>query len=458
MILSFGDRWLIRREYFGALAVDKTGEDRVLYLNRPAATIVELCIRAPRQLDDLVTWFGNDSRTTIQSLVHRQLLEADLVDTYRIIESSEIHDVVSTFDMLNPDYLTAPFEVNLYTTTRCNLNCKFCYLSADTRQQYGPNVMERTLLAKALSDCAEAGVMCVNFLGGEPFLDQQAIRYAIEHYYNRFLISITTNGTIAPDDYTLSLLSRPGVDVIVSIHSSKPEVHDFVTQATGAWHRAVHTLKRLTRAGVRTAVQMVLTRFTTKDDVIGLVRMARELGANGFYVNNMFPGSHMSLEEYVAIAMPPEDVRPIAEELNELRRHYSDSFYIFPKGTYLFAYNDEPIPNESGLDKYLWPVVDGLTSLEVMSDGQVFPGPVLLNGISEPVGNLREKTLYDVWHSTEMQQRRKRPTISYSPCRECVHVSVCGGGSGSISRVIAGRETAGDVRCPRVWRLLVQAN
>src|SRR5690349_14177834 len=57
--------------------------------------------------------------------------------------------------------------VQIHPTRRCNLRCLHCYSSSSPDQR---DMLDRALLADALSDCAAAGYHWASFSGGEPLM------------------------------------------------------------------------------------------------------------------------------------------------------------------------------------------------------------------------------------------------------------------------------------------------
>lgn len=449
MVVTLNRQWAVRLENFGGLAFDKTGKSRFHYLNKAAAVLLRLC-SSPRTREELLRQFPSGTDAVIDILIRKGILvEGEGVPLP--IELEEQKELARRINSLPSAYLSAPFEVNLYTTTRCSVACQFCYLSEETRHAYTPTRMSREVLHRLLEDCSQMGVFSVNFLGGEPFLDQEAISYALDKYLSDFIVAITTNGTVTPSEEFLDRLAQPGAHVTVSIHSSIPEVHDRVVRRPGAWTTAWDTVDRLVARGVRTVIQMVPTRANTGTDIIQLVNLAREKGAAGFALNTPYPGSHMSLADYAQMCPPPETFGPVVMELNRLRDLYGDSFYVFAKGTYAFVYEKATVAEESPFDKFLTQAGDGVTGLEVMPDGSIFTGTLSLNGVSEPAGNLANSDLQTVWNSAQMNALRSYTRQLEEPCSSCSYKEFCGGGNPLISHTLFNRDTGGDIRCPEVW-------
>jgi radical SAM protein with 4Fe4S-binding SPASM domain len=455
MFVRLNPRWSTRLEPFGGLAHYLHGHARLLALNVGAAVLVELVRRHPRRRADLLRVFPEPAGRVLDDLVERGLLIASPVEA-RAADTGEAErdEIVRLIDRHPKQCLSAPAEIDLYTTLRCNINCEFCYLSPETRRTYGPPRMDPDLLETLLGQAVEARVFSINFLGGEPFADPRSLEHALARYGDRMAFVVTTNGTLRPSARLLELLRQDTVTVQFSIHSMDPAVHDEVTRAPGAWAKAWANLTLLCEAGVDVFVQLVLTRLSTREDVLALCRAVRRLGARGLAINNLFPGSHMSLDESARYAMTPDRVGPLAVELNRLRAELGDAFYVFHKGTYAFVHEDVTPPRESDLDDFLTEPADGVTSLEILSDGAVYAGIGDLNGVGRPVGHLGRSSLRAIWSSPALDRVRGVVRTLHEPCASCRHRAFCKGGNPQISLQTVGKPSGGDLRCPTVWNYL----
>jgi radical SAM protein with 4Fe4S-binding SPASM domain len=408
-----------------------------------------------RRRADLVHIFSPRSEAVIDDLLARGvLISSEAHEHCMPVGRAEVSDIVAQLRTQPKTFLSAPAEINLYTTLRCNIDCEFCYLSNHTRRTYGPRSIDPQHLDSLLRDAVELRVFSINFLGGEPFADPRSLEHALAEYGQQLAFVITTNGTIRPSPQLFELLRQDTVTVQFSIHSADPTIHDEVTRSVGSWQKAWANLKRCCASGIDVFVQLVLTRLSTQNDVLDMCTMARDAGARGISINNLFPGSHMSVAESLHYGMPPDRVGPLALALNRVRAELGDHFYVFHKGTYAFVHADITPPRESALDDFLTEANDGLTSLEVLSDGAVFAGTLDLNGMGRPVGHLGQSSLRNIWHSPGLHAVRGLVRTLHPPCSSCKHRDFCKGGNPQISLQTVGKPTGGDIRCPTVWSYL----
>lgn len=129
-------------------------------------------------------------------------------------------------------------QVNTAVTTYCSLNCEKCnmfmpYYDNGRRRHYSFWEMRDDIdLLLSYVDY----LFCYDFLGGEPFLNKELkdiIAYIGENYSHKIgRMGVTTNGTIIPDDETLSQLKKYHVLVSISDYTKtvpyKEKVEDVI--------------------------------------------------------------------------------------------------------------------------------------------------------------------------------------------------------------------------------------
>ncbi len=124
-------------------------------------------------------------------------------------------------------------EVLVNASQTCNLACKYCFVDKgkfgydeDRVLKFQPDHARRLLevLPEGLPWVRE---FCIHFYGGEPLLNLEAMRAAVEaarEYEGLFTFAVTTNGTTVTDE-AFSLLREGSFSVILSI-DGPAEVHD----------------------------------------------------------------------------------------------------------------------------------------------------------------------------------------------------------------------------------------
>lgn len=139
---------------------------------------------------------------------------------------------------MNNLILCAPIELCIEVTSKCNLNCIYCYNKSspcDLGLQYIYNVLE---IAKNI------GVFVVTISGGEPYLHKH-ISEIIEKAYALFKnnMAIVSNGTLLNEMHIKQLYDLKIINCLqISLDSCEPEVHNMLR---GMWADTVSTLDKI---------------------------------------------------------------------------------------------------------------------------------------------------------------------------------------------------------------------
>src|SRR5262249_4441704 len=137
----------------------------------------------------------------------------------------------------------------------CNLHCTHCYDVVP----YSRHDLSTDEALSLIDHLAEAKVSFIAFSGGEAFL-RKDLFVLMEHCKQTGIgIGARSNGTrITPS--VARRLKELGVAVVgVSFDGATPETHDAV-RGTGAFMEAIAGLKALRAEGIRTQMEVVLSR------------------------------------------------------------------------------------------------------------------------------------------------------------------------------------------------------
>src|SRR5690606_26930449 len=142
----------------------------------------------------------------------------------------------------------------------CNQACDFCFVS--THLPHPPPAAIYAALDRA---AAEQAVVALS--GGEPTLNPRLceyVRYAKQVGVRS--VELQTNAIRLADPSLCEQLAAAGIDTaFVSLHGSRAEVCDAITNAPGTWAKTVAGLDQLARVGVGTRINFVMCRDNADD-------------------------------------------------------------------------------------------------------------------------------------------------------------------------------------------------
>jgi uncharacterized protein len=313
-------------------------------------------------------------------------------------------------------------EVLVNTSRTCNLACPYCFVGRG-RFHHGeggdegldPRLAGRLIevLPRALPD---VGSFCIHFYGGEPLLNPEAMKAAVDaagSSTRSFHFSVTTNGTVHRPEI-FSLLKRGRFSVILSI-DGPPRIHDTLrrTQEGKPTHAVVlRFLKRLKEEGLHVRGSSVVRRGWPLREAVR-------------YLHSL----PVDLIKAQAVRLPPD--HPISLTTPEREQYFQDLkdlartlVHGLRKGVYLKDDRfDSRVMQVLGRIRRTSFCGAGRSVLGLAADGTVLPCALLagfpdagLGRIDGPVSWVREGRRWADSHGP-------RPE-----CRECWALPLCGGG------------------------------
>ena len=144
----------------------------------------------------------------------------------------------------------------LQLTRSCYQRCRFC-----SNPPTGVELTEVEMRGM-IDELAEMGYDGVILTGGEPSLSPllfPALAYARERgLYSRMI----TNGQLLADEAFFGRCVEAGLShVHMSLHSYRPEVHDFITKYPRAWETLVTALGHVPRLGITADINTVINVY-----------------------------------------------------------------------------------------------------------------------------------------------------------------------------------------------------
>jgi MoaA/NifB/PqqE/SkfB family radical SAM enzyme len=302
---------------------------------------------------------------------------------------------------------------NFAITYRCNSRCSTCNIWAQEKHDreltigeiHGFFEGERNFLSK---------VRTIQLTGGEPYLrgDIAEIARAIWNGVPRAFIWVATNGllpdTIQTKTSEMLEAGRGGVGVTISIDGIG-ETHDKQRGIDGAYERAFETLYLLTRLKekdprLRLSIGMTITPHNQHQigkalnlaKVLGVDFTMRPINVSEAYYRNAEPVGEWDLE---AIQSGIDMVARYTIQRRGLARATPVISYLSRIPTYIKT-------RERHLS-----CSAGASSFFIDPTGDVYPCLF----IDERLGSIREKSMSDIWTSSECGMMRKKVAEGHCP-------------------------------------------
>lgn len=147
--------------------------------------------------------------------------------------------------------------VDIAVTYKCNMKCTHCSSSVmDIPHKKTLTVEQYELIAKKL---LKAGLLVVNFTGGEAFIRKDFFDIINVFQPHKFLIAVQTNASLITED-CLQNLRKIGVDSLdISIDSADPEGHDKFRHTPGAFEKCIKAIEMGKKIGFNVGISYCLT-------------------------------------------------------------------------------------------------------------------------------------------------------------------------------------------------------
>lgn len=318
-----------------------------------------------------------------------------------------------------PAIQTFDFFIQWHLTERCNLRCRHCYQGAGLPPEMPGDEVLREIDGAAEMFRAwetEQGIRVnpsIHFTGGEPLLYpafHDVVRYARELGIG---VAVMTNGCRVTDDDACRMRDAGVFDIQVSLEGPEA-LHDEI-RGKGSFRAALRGAQVLARTGNRVSANVTLSRLNASR--IGeTAAIARESGFSSIGFSRLVPcGRGKSLFRDLLSAA---ELRNAYEEVRSLNGPGFPVVSGDPLAATLRL--DAPGP-DCGLT--LSGCSAGFSGVTVASDGAVMP----CRRIGIPVGNLKEKSLRQIW-ATSKTLWRLRDRASYrGRCGACKWWPSCRG-------------------------------
>ena len=324
--------------------------------------------------------------------------------------------------------LKAPLTINWALNNSCNFSCRHCYSRADTGDE-----LDGATLKECLTRAAKAGVMAVNFGGGEPLLRSDIMEIARHAADAGFRVSMNSNGYLIDADMARKLKESGFAKIGISIDSHVAEIHDGFRGMPGSHTKALAALKHLKEAGIKTSISTVICTFN-HDTIDELVKMARDNGASQLNFHN-FKCSGLGMANKDELDLSPA----------QWKDFYRDAMKAKTACTDLDISLDDPIIASLGMRDETAMVkgsVCGKLSLNIKSNGDITP----CGFIPAVIGNIVRDDLKKVWHESQVldQLRHKTPK---GKCASCSDYAECLGGCSARALAMTGDFNNPDPHC-----------
>lgn len=339
---------------------------------------------------------------------------------------------IARYGVTKPQLLDSPFLVVWNLTDACNLKCKHCYQRAGLQKPDELSTLEKLRVVEELAD---AGVVSIAFSGGEPLMARDFFEVAMKIKERGMHLAIATNGTLITRDLAKKLRSL-GVDYVeVSLDFPDPERHDEFRGVDGAFEKTLQGIRNCVTEGIYTCIATTVTRLNFQE-VPKIIELARKLNVKRFIAFNFIPTGRGA--DSFNIDLTPEQREQLLKNLfNESRGGEIEVLSTAPQYARVSLessggvnvapthfYVGEASWNLKVLAEFIGGCGAGRLYCALQPNGDVSPC-VFMPSLT--VGNLRETSLMNIWHNSNVLAKLRDRNQLHNNCGSCEYRFICGG-------------------------------
>lgn len=287
-----------------------------------------------------------------------------------------------------------PFFSSIELTSRCNLNCKFCYLEHSEE-----NELSTEEIKSYLDQLAGFGSLFLCLTGGEPLLRQDFWDIAWHANSLGFAINLKTNGTLI-DKKTADRLARFNLyRVDISLLGATPGVHDGITQVEGSLEKTISAVRFLRERDMNVFLMSTIVKENLCE-LTEIKKLAEKIGAHLATTPLVYPKNDSGQE-------------PLKHRLNdqELAVYYRQT--LSP---------DLRILPCAEIKKDFLLCQAGRTDISINSQGRLYP----CLAFPWEVGDLRKESLQNILKNSEsLSFFRSLRGDEFKTCFDCRDSFLC---------------------------------
>lgn len=374
-------------------------------LNDAACSLLKYC-DGYRRLDEIVTEISTSYKTDKHTVLDMSLPILEKLTGEGLLWWRR--------ERLNYWKLPAPAGVLWDLTSRCNLRCKHCVVSAGEMRRNELNISECCML---IDEFADFGVRQLILSGGEPMIREDFFDIAEYAAVKGIFIQVATNGTLI-DRIAAQRLADIGACAQVSLDSADPAVHDEFRQCFGSWHKTKVGIELLIKAGVPVTLAATVTTLNI-EGIPDLYELAKDMGVTTFRILPFVPFGRGKYADELEV--PPVRMRELTRTLLSKREELC--LNIAPME---FECTFRPSTKEE-IDASTRIGCDGAISYcTVTSNGEVLPCNYFSGAEAE---NVKDKHFSWIWYNSRFLNYFRSLKVSdiRGVCQQCTWLSVCRG-------------------------------
>ena len=358
-----------------------------------------------------------DGQNSLDDIVSALAQKYDLPREELMKDLEALMELLETMGMLEGSgaiFEATPPEITLqmawmHITHRCNLRCKYCYITAGQEMDNELSTQEIFNFIDQFHDMGGEN-QTIAISGGEPLMREDF--WEIVAYAQKYGISLimATNGILVDEDMA-ERIKNNFCSVQVSLDGPR-EIHDEV-RGKGSYDAAMKAIENFVNAGINPYINAVVTN-SNYNKLDHLVKVADKYGL-----------ASVKSPPLMAIGKGENTSQPSVLELVK-------AWWLVDK-TSRDLNSHVPLDNKKSatepyISKYGYHCGAAINSISLDSDGSIYPCQA--SQIPEFLaGNIRDDSLKNIWeNSSVFEEWRATSVEKIEECSDCEWRYYCAGG------------------------------
>lgn len=289
-----------------------------------------------------------------------------------------------------------PYLVNIELLTGCNLDCVHCYIPKHDEQKLSYNDIDN--IFKQLK---ELGTFIIVLTGGEIFARKDIFDIIERARFYGFRIILFTNATLLNPKKIERLKELYVYEVSTSIYSLDSRIHDLITTVEGALDRTLRNIRLIKDVGINVEVKTPFMIYNKDcfDDIANYCKDNEYAFNSSTVIFGTTDGSRTNSE----IQIDGKDLEVLTEKKDNYSQNVNSNW------------------NKINFDEEDYICNDLRSTLGIDSKGDVYP----CSSFPIKIGNIREKSLKDIWDSDEEKKIQFMKKRDLKKCVDCQKVKYC---------------------------------
>jgi radical SAM additional 4Fe4S-binding domain len=299
-----------------------------------------------------------------------------------------------------------PTAIYFVTTYKCNLNCIYCY--ADSSPERSMNGDMDTEEAKdMIRQIKDLGTSTIIFTGGEAFIRKDIMELMNYSKEVGLRVNVISNGTLITSREKVNEIAKVVDLFTISFDSLDKEEHE-ANRGKDTWERARRAIDLLHEAGVRLKINQTVTKHN-RNAIEPLLEFATQRSIR----LNIVPLAQLGRGDERMQGLSFAERRRISDRMLDMEMDA--------------AHDDCHALNVKQFERRRH-CGHGTSEFSIDAKGNVFPCKLMHSPMFH-AGSIREKSLREIWETSEVFERSRNRTVHTLPeCSKCTFRESCGGG------------------------------